>query len=75
MTYSVLFSAKSSNGENINYTISKSSMIIQKHLSDSALSEILLNDINRYLNTDFPPRCSSEMNLNLIAQFKIWVSD
>ena len=74
-TYSVLFLAKSSNGENINHTISKSSMLIYKHFSDSALTEILLNDINRYLNTYLSHRCSSEVNFNLIGQFKIWVSE
>jgi hypothetical protein len=61
-TYSVLFSGQSCNGGNINHTISNSSMIIHKQFSDSGLTEILLNDINRYLNTYLPHICNSEMN-------------
>ena len=75
MTYSVLFSAKSCNGENINHTISKNSMIVHKDFSEICLTEILINDINRYLNTYLSHRCNSEVNFNLIGQFKIWVSE
>ena len=51
LTYSVLFCATSSDGGNVNHTISKSSVIIHKDFSDITLTELLLNDINRYLNT------------------------
>jgi hypothetical protein len=75
LTYSVLFSAKSTNGENIHYTISKSSMILHKDYPESALTDLILNDINRYLNTYLSHRCDSTVSFNLIAQFKIWVSE
>lgn len=74
-TYSVLFVSKSSNGANITHTISKSSIIIHKQFYESALTEILLNDINHYLNTYLSHISSSEVKFNLIAQFKIWVSE
>ena len=74
-TYSVLFVGKSSNGENISHTISKSSIIIHKEFYESGLTEIWLNDINRYFNTYLSHISSSEINFNLIAQFKIWVSE
>jgi hypothetical protein len=75
LTYSVLFLVQSSDGENINHTISKSSILIHNEFSESALTEILLNDINRYLDTYASHNCESVVNFNLLAQFKIWVSE
>ena len=74
LTYSVLFCANSSDGK-FNHTLSKSSVIIHKDFSDFVLTDILLNVINRYLNTYLSHRTNTEMNFNIIAQFKVWVSE